>query len=291
MKAETLFERLFFATVRIEVATRSGQLSCGTGFIYGIQVGPDRVIQLLVTNKHVIEDAGTVTLWFLAANDPERKQPKLGSMHRVDLTDADEFFVGHPDPDIDVAVGPISGIFEELKGKGRYCFFRNFNPALLLGDEDWEILDALERVTFIGYPNGLHDQANGLPIARQGMTATPISVDYGGEPVFLIDASVFPGSSGSPVMVADAGSFSVRGEGKVGERLILLGVLAATYQRDVPVLKTRTDGGAYVNDLLNLGIVYKARTIDEVADVVLSNNGFTRSPVQPKDSGDSSVPG
>lgn len=289
MKAETLFEKLFFATVRIEVTSGAGNLSCGTGFIYGIQVGPERVIQFLVTNKHVIEDAGDITLWFVAADDPERTKPRLGSLHRVDMTDAKDLFVGHPDPDIDVAVAPISGVFEELRAKGRYCFFRNFNPALLLSGDDWAILDALERVTFIGYPNGLHDQANGLPIARQGMTATPISVDYGGEPIFLIDASVFPGSSGSPVMVADAGSFSVRGEGKIGERLILLGVLAATYQRDVPVLRSRTDGDAYVNDLLNLGIVYKARTIDETVDVVLSRHGLTRSPIQSDKPGGGSV--
>jgi len=280
MEVETLFEKLFFATVRIEVATESGQAACGTGFLYGIEVGSNRAVQLLVTNKHVIEDAATVTLWFIAAEDQERQRPKLGNLHRVDISEPSELFVEHPDPNIDIAVGTVTPIFEALRGQGLYCFFRNFNPSLSLSDEDSGLLDALEKVTFIGYPNGLHDQANGLPIARQGITATPISVDYGGEPVFLIDASVFPGSSGSPVMVADAGAFSVRGKGQVGERLILLGVVAAAYERDVPVLRVKSDGEPYVNDLLDIGIVYKARAIDEVADVLLSKHGLTRSSSQ-----------
>jgi hypothetical protein len=214
MEVQTLFERLFFTTVRIEATTASGDHSCGTGFFYGIEVGPDRVVQLLVTNKHVVEDARRVMLWFIAAEDSERQQPKLGNLHRIDISDPGELFVGHPDQKIDVAVGPISGVLEELRRKGHYCFFRNFNPSLALSDEDGELLDALEKVTFLGYPNGLHDLANGMPIARQGITATPISVNYGGEPVFLIDASVFPGSSVAQYSSPMRGrfQFEVRGE-------------------------------------------------------------------------------
>jgi hypothetical protein len=44
-----------------------------------------------------------------------------------------------------------------------------------------------------------------LPISprffRRGMTATPPQLDYCGRPTFLIDASVFGGSSGSPVFL------------------------------------------------------------------------------------------
>jgi hypothetical protein len=63
--------------------------------------------------------------------------------------------------------------------------------------------------------------------------------------------------------------------------MILLGVVAAAYQREVPVLKANSANHAYVNDLLNIGIVYKARTIDETADVLLSKFGLQRSSSQP----------
>ena len=51
----------------------------------------------------------------------------------------------------------------------------------------------------------MYDQVNLIPITRTGMTATPLQLDYDGRPSFLIDASVFPGSSGSPVFVYKSG--------------------------------------------------------------------------------------
>ena len=59
----------------------------------------------------------------------------------------------------------------------------------------------VEEILFVGYPSGISDQFHNLPVARRGITATPASVDYEGRPVFLIDASVYPGSSGSPVFI------------------------------------------------------------------------------------------
>lgn len=56
-------------------------------------------------------------------------------------------------------------------------------------------------VTFIGYPNGLYEFTSLLPIVRQGYAATAMHIDHGGKPTFLIDAFVFPGSSGSPVFL------------------------------------------------------------------------------------------
>lgn len=71
-----------------------------------------------------------------------------------------------------------------------------------------EEIDLIETVTFFGYPNGIWDTANFLPIARRGVTATPISIDFQGKKQFLIDASVFPGSSGSPVFIINTGMYT-----------------------------------------------------------------------------------
>lgn len=60
----------------------------------------------------------------------------------------------------------------------------------------------MESVEFIGYPEGLYDSVNCLPIARRGMMATLGYIDYEGKPEFLIDATVLTGSSGSPVFMA-----------------------------------------------------------------------------------------
>ena len=61
-----------------------------------------------------------------------------------------------------------------------------------------------EEIVFIGYPSGLRDEHNSTPLIRRGITASPIWNDFGNDPIFLIDAGVYPGSSGSPV-------FSTRG--------------------------------------------------------------------------------
>jgi len=61
-----------------------------------------------------------------------------------------------------------------------------------------------------------------------------MTVDYLGLPAFLIDAAVFPGSSGSPVFLLDRGMYQNRTGGTVvGSRVMLLGVLAQYYSRAV----------------------------------------------------------
>jgi hypothetical protein len=140
-------------------------------------------------------------------------------------------------------------------------------------------LDAIEEVVFIGYPNGLFDTMNYLPILRTGTTATPIAVDYRGAPAFLIDASVFPGSSGSPVFIANRGTYFTRGGNiTVGTRVICLGVLAAVHTRQVQgavgVLPSRLV--AAFDEPMDLGIVYKARCIDECVQPFLQQAGLTQ---------------
>src|SRR5687767_4257067 len=92
----------------------------------------------------------------------------------------------------------------------------------------------LESITMVGYPNGLWDQANNLPIFRRGVLATDYKRDWNGRKEFLIDAACFPGSSGSPVMLFDVGSYHNRqGMHVGGSRIKLLGVLYAGPQHTV----------------------------------------------------------
>lgn len=76
---------------------------------------------------------------------------------------------------------------------------------MIPNEEQIKQMDAIEPITFIGYPNGIWDSTNLLPVARRGTTASPIEVDFEGSPRFLIDASVFGGSSGSPVFILNQG--------------------------------------------------------------------------------------
>ncbi|MFR3321383.1 MAG: hypothetical protein ACLTSZ_09905 [Lachnospiraceae bacterium] len=84
-------------------------------------------------------------------------------------------------------------------------------------EEQIEYFAAIEDITFIGYPSGLYDSVNKLPIIRQGITATPIWNQFNGENVFLIDAGVFPGSSGSPVFIYNHGSYPTKDGIAIGD--------------------------------------------------------------------------
>jgi hypothetical protein len=134
-------------------------------------------------------------------------------------------------------------------------------------------LDAIEDVVFIGYPNGMWDTLNNLPIVRRGTTATPAAVDFEGHPHFLIDASVFPGSSGSPVFLYNTGMYAQKDGGTVvGSRLHFLGAVSSVYFREYdgsiesrPV-PTAESPVAVVREMLDLGVVIKARAITETID-------------------------
>jgi hypothetical protein len=133
----------------------------------------------------------------------------------------------------------------------------------------------------IGYPNGIWDQANNLPIVRKGITATNPMHNYNGLPIFVIDCACFPGSSGSPVLIANFGSYSNANGGVVlGSRLIFLGVLYAGPQHsaageiqiiDVPLQQTPIILSHIPN---NLGFVVKSQKILDFKPIFKSLMGL-----------------
>lgn len=272
MQVQTVNEQLLFVTVRITTLSADGRAGSGTGFVLAEELPQGGVALLVVTNKHVVEGAAHVTMHFLAATT--ESQPILGQEHA--LSSPAEQFVGHPDPDIDVAMLGIGGAVQQLADNGTPAFFRSVATNMCATKDVLEEYEPIEPVTFIGYPNGLYDSASLLPIVRQGHAATALNVDYEGKPTFLIDASVFPGSSGSPVFLVPRpsapdkhGNIVIGGAPKPP---VFLGVVAAVHQRQVPVLQTDTGGGIpFVYDLIDLGIVYKASEVHALAQQMIGS--------------------
>lgn len=284
MRFETLIEQLFFVTVRIVTRHADGSERSGTGFLYAISTSPNEDVIFLITNKHVVAGAEQAEVFFMAARDPAMSAPLLGTHRAVRLDKPDAMFLGHPDPAVDVAAIPVSPWIRELNNTGNGVFYRALAPAIALTEEKGLELDAMEDIVFVGYPLGLYDKSSGLPIARRGVTASPLELDYEGKPQFLVDASVFPGSSGSPVLIAQSGGYSPRGGGiAMGTRVIWLGVMAAVYNHIVEVEELPTSLQSIVKDPSNLGIVYKASTVDELCDLLLSSHGLQRYSAAPSD--------
>lgn len=275
MRPETIAEQLFFTTARIQAESEAGS-SVGTGFVYAVETDQGTG-HFLVTNKHVLHGAKAITVNMVrAAGD----FPALGQATRITLGEfSADGWHGHPDPNVDVALLPLAPVFNAMAEGGAAPFFRALSPELMASQELLETLDALQEVTFIGYPSGLFDTANFLPIARRGVTATPVTVDYQGVPVFLIDAAVFPGSSGSPVFLLDRGMYHARDGGAVvGSRFACLGILAAVHIRTVGGIVEQIPSvlGVRIQEPIGLGLVFRALTIDECVDALLERLGIRR---------------
>jgi len=276
MRIQTIAERLLYVTVRIEIqGSDPHELGVGTSFIFGLEQEKGTFL-CLVTNKHIVQGTHIGRFFF---TQKRGDGPDVGKRLNIEMDNFEARWFGHPDPEIDIAVMPLVPIIEEVqKTLGKEVFFHYLNQSLVPNADQIEELDALEDVLFVGYPSGMYDTVNLLPLFRRGITATPIQIDYTGKPVFLIDASVFPGSSGSPVFVYKPSAHTDRrGNLIVGSpRLFLVGIISQVAIRQetgtlefasipttkVPIIKTQ--------QMIDLGVVFKASAIVEAAQHLLS---------------------
>jgi hypothetical protein len=279
MRVESIAEQLFFTTARIDTVAANGAPCSGTGFFFAHKIG-EQTYPFVVTNKHVVTGMRAGTLTFLVRKDDK---PELGKGFRLNIDGWPDAWFGHPVAEIDIAVCPFAPLEAHLKQQnGVDLFYRYVTTDMIPSQEQLEKLDALESVTFIGYPNGVWDEANLLPVARRGMTASPLAVDFAKTPRFLIDASVFGGSSGSPVFIFNQGMFAEKAGGTViGSRLLFLGVVAAVFYRtqlneiiSIPI-PTQLQPMVQQQEMIDLGVVFKARTVLETIEAFLKARNVT----------------
>jgi hypothetical protein len=284
MQPKTIAEQLFFTTVRIDTIAGNGAPGSGTGFFFSHKIGEENY-PFVVTNKHVVEGMNEGALTFLQRRNAA---PILGNGFRLRIDNWAQVWFGHPDPNIDIAICPFAPLEAHVKHQHNVdLFYRYVSNDMIPTPQQISELDAVESVTFIGYPNGVWDSKNLLPVARRGSTASPLEVDFEGSPRFLVDASVFGGSSGSPVFILNQGSWATKDGGLVaGSRLHFIGVVAAVFYRThlnqiIPVpIPTQVQPMAQQQEMIDLGIVFKARTVVETIEAFLdANNASMAAPI------------
>lgn len=273
---QTVVEQLLFSTVRIE-ADKAAGTEAGTGLIFSYEHDSKQYL-FLVTNKHVVSEAN-IGRFFFTLSDGQK--PRIGERFDIEIGGFQNAWVGHPDPSIDIAAMPLVPVLEQMQREGKQAFFKSIPHTLVPTDEQLADLDALEEIVFVGYPSGIFDRKNLTPILRRGTTATPPQLDYEGKRVFLVDASVFPGSSGSPVFICNQGLYSTKqGSVVIASRVLFLGVIAQVFIREeegkivivaapssvTPIVRTR--------QMIDLGIVYKSSTVIETVREVLRQRGM-----------------
>lgn len=273
MQVSTVAEQLLFATVRIETADLSGHTGVGTGFFFGVE-RDQKQYGFLVTNKHVIRNASTGRILFTVAED---KKPVLGKTHWLNISNFDQWWHGHSDPDVDVAIAPVGDAIRSITDQGVPLYHTFIGENLIPDTKQVEDFDAIEDIVFLGYPNNIWDDVNNLPVIRRGITATHLAVDFRGKKQFLIDASVFPGSSGSPVFILKVGSYNSRAGGLVvGNKLAFLGIVSSVfYRREEGKIEMAEAPTAMVpvpvsQEMVDLGLVIKASALIEVVEQFLA---------------------
>lgn len=253
-------DQLISTTVKLSI--NDGK-AVGTGFFFRVNEKENGDYKpVIVTNRHVFEDAKNVEI-ILTLIDKERKSKVTKFM--IDQLYGNVVF--HPDSKVDLAVLPCPGIFSILQLQGYEVDAIFLDKSLIPKSDQIQEISAIEEVYIIGYPNGYMDEVNNRPLVRKGITASDFKLDYNGEKKFLVDSTIYGGSSGSPVFIYNRNGFSdSQGNFNIGQsRVLFLGVNSAVMiqklngeiiEKDVP-----NGVGTVTRVPIGLGIIVKAELL------------------------------
>jgi hypothetical protein len=269
MRVDSAAKRLLFSTVRVDTVLDDGGEGSGTAFVvrHSTRRG---VADFVVTNRHLVEGVRDGALVFTQGR---RASPLLGQRFELRIEQFPRAWFAHPDPAVDLAIVPLAPLRDAAAAQGVDLYVEAIDSRLIPDASAWDGLDALEEVLFVGYPSGVWDKVNLMPILRRGSTATPPMLDFEGARQFLIDAAVYPGSSGSPVFIE-------RGERRLtrGERardLLFAGVVSAVFFREearhaVPAPIPANHRALELDtEMIDLGLVLKSDLVLELMQLYL----------------------
>jgi len=192
----------------------------------------------LVTNKHVIfpnypndysEYADTVSLTFNLSNNDRNSISQYSATFGDTQNPIYKSFTLHTLQDVDLCALPLIPAINQVESAQTLLSSNSnapnfYTPNLYLptSSQSLKVLyrslndkhlpdlsteEAIQDVLMVGYPRGISDETNNLPLVRKGITASHIRENFMGKPEVLIDAACFPGSSGSPVFLTSSGNF------------------------------------------------------------------------------------
>lgn len=263
-----------YTVIRIRAGdpNNTATIHSGTGFFYAVK-HETKDVQLIVSNKHVL--CGKTWIEFDFASVDNEGGRVFGPSMKVRVAQGQLPIFEHRDANVDLAAIPLNPLLECLTDNGKKPH------ALLLGKGNFAppnvqtILHAATSVLMVGFPNGIMDEANNLPVVRRGTLATHYKADYLGQTNFVVDIAAFGGSSGSPVFALfehilpdDQGNISFMTEPQIH----LIGVLHSgpmmTAQGNIIPVPVPTTFVAQTNVMIHLGYCVKAFRIEELLPVI-----------------------
>jgi hypothetical protein len=168
------------------------EVGSATGFFF--QTGSRKY---LVTNRHVVIDEGKsfypdnllIRVHTSSTSNILNRDitiPLYGPDHQAE-------WLEHENHEIDIVAIPIDD-FIQSTDVVHYFTPSDLPPSNL-------IIGVQENCMVIGYPLGFYDSVHNLPITRFATMASVYGAHFGGKRFFLVDATLHPGTSGSPVIL------------------------------------------------------------------------------------------
>ncbi|HVE43780.1 MAG TPA: serine protease [Gammaproteobacteria bacterium] len=242
----------------------------GTGFIVGRPLtdtdgqpvrdknGQKTYHTFLVTNKHVLQNNLAIVLRFNTLQGARIKD------YPVQLRNNDNpIWVGHNSIEVDVAAFNINP--NTLKGDSAvFDFFKLDEHTMSVSDLKKNGASEGDGVFVLGFPMGIVSTQSSHAISRSGSIARIRDLLDNRASLFLIDANIFPGNSGSPViirpeMIAIDGTTSIKSAALIG---IVKGYIPF---RDVAI--SQQTGNTRVIFEENSGLAW-VETVDSIKDTV-----------------------
>lgn len=236
-----------FSTTKIRMTKNDADAGSATGFFFR-----DSGVKYLATNRHVVIDEEE-------DHFPEKLVVTL-HLDRNDLTkncevqlalynENNPLWLQHPHYEenlCDVVLLPLN----ENTLTGDNLPFFNSSSIIFIGSEiiNKREINSFGSVVIVGYPLGFYDELHNLPVYRKASIASCYGIDFSGQPYFLVDANLHPGTSGSPVVNSHHTLFR---EGERKEGYVLFGIHSAEHIVD--------------QDPLGLNVVWYAHLLEEIA--------------------------
>lgn len=260
-------EHFFKAVVAIGKQVDSNIIWMGTGFLYRhtikLQDGKPGYLTYLVTNKHVLLNHSAIVLRF--ENDAGTSSHFVVPLFKNE----ENMWSGHPDADVDVAIINLNTHLLH-KTIGPVPVFMDPENTLGLTDEEAKNLCEGDGIFLLGFPMGMVDKIQNLPIVRGGTIARLKDCKAKRTKSFLVDCQTFPGNSGGPVIVRPE-IVSLQNTKAIGHAH-LIGIVAAyvPYQ-DVAVSRQTGRDKIIFEENSGLSIVYPVDRIRETVAFTLKS--------------------
>jgi hypothetical protein len=233
----------------------------------------------LVSNRHVFEGLGEDAIVRVnpEANDQEPRDFDL----KLKRVDGSSLWFGHPDADVDVAVVPINAA-KLLDEHMQVRFIQSDRDVLRRGDMEAEGLCEGDGIYVLGFPMGMVAIGRSTAIVRSGCIARVRDLIAGTTKSFLVDATVFPGNSGGPLVLVPEIT-SITGT-KHHDRALVLGVVSE-YVAYTDVAVSSQTKRPRITFEENSGLA-RAHPIDHIEEAIQSHLDTIPSAPEPQEEPD-----